>query len=61
MPAPGYKGENGGERRVVVIMTEAEVDALDGWGVPSGMPSRSAAIRELIRRGLEGASEKLNP
>jgi hypothetical protein len=39
--------------RVVVMMPKAELAAIDGWGGPAGMPSRTATIRMLIQRGLE--------
>lgn len=38
------------------MMSSDELKALDDWGVPAGMPSRAAAIRELIRKGLEAVS-----
>lgn len=39
--------------RVVLLMPESEVRAVDAWAVPAGQPSRTAAIRHLVARGLE--------
>lgn len=41
-----------GVHRVVIEMPKEEVEAVDRWGVPAGMESRTAAVRELLRRGL---------
>lgn len=38
--------------RLQVMLTSDEVTALDEWRFAAHMPSRSAAIRELLRRGL---------
>ncbi|RYI32822.1 MAG: hypothetical protein EON48_04180 [Acetobacteraceae bacterium] len=38
--------------RLQVMLTEDELSALDDWRFNARMPSRSAAVRELIRRGL---------
>ena len=40
-----------GERLQIMLTTE-ELDALDGWRFTKRMPSRAAAIRELLKRGL---------
>jgi metal-responsive CopG/Arc/MetJ family transcriptional regulator len=57
----------GGKRaeRLQIMITDEELAALDTWRFGARMPSRSAAVRELIRRGLaaEGffkAAEKNN-
>ena len=42
--------------RVVVMMNKADLEAMDAWGVPAGMPSRAATIRTLIQRGLEAVT-----
>ncbi len=34
------------------MLTRAELEALDTWRFGRRMPSRAAAIRELLRRGL---------
>jgi hypothetical protein len=34
------------------MLTREELDALDNWRFSKRMPSRAAAIRELLKRGL---------
>jgi hypothetical protein len=34
------------------MLTKEELDALDQWRFSRHMPSRAAAVRELLRRGL---------
>ena len=34
------------------MLTEEELSALDDWRFARRMPSRAAAVRELLRRGL---------
>ena len=38
--------------RLQVVLTPEELDTLDDWRFTHRMPSRAAAIRELIKRGL---------
>ena len=38
--------------RLQIMLTRAEVEALDNWRFTRRMPSRAAAIRELLKRGL---------
>lgn len=38
--------------RLQVMLTENELTALDDWRFSARMPSRAAAIRELLKRGL---------
>lgn len=38
--------------RLQIMLTEDELLALDDWRYRARMPSRSAAVRELLRRGL---------
>jgi hypothetical protein len=38
--------------RLQVMLSEDELAAVDGWRFAQRMPSRAAAIRELLRRGL---------
>lgn len=40
------------EERLQVMLTPAEVAALDDFRFQTRMPSRAAAIRELLKRGL---------
>ena len=50
----GYRKDAAGESlRVVVHMPKDEADAIDGWGIPAGMPSRTSAVRFLLKKGLE--------
>jgi len=49
---------NRGER-LQIMLTDEELGALDDWRFSRRMPSRAAAIRELLKRGLaaEGFAE----
>lgn len=38
--------------RLQVMLTKEELEALDSWRFTKRMPSRAAAIRELLKRGL---------
>lgn len=38
--------------RLQIMLTEEELQALDDWRFSRRMPSRAAAVRELLRRGL---------
>jgi hypothetical protein len=38
--------------RLQIMLTKEELDALDSWRFARRMPSRAAAIRELLKRGL---------
>ena len=38
--------------RLQIMLTEDELSALDDWRFSRRMPSRAAAVRELLRRGL---------
>ena len=38
--------------RLQIMLTSEEVAALDNWRFSRRMPSRAAAIRELLKRGL---------
>ncbi len=48
------KEGNGREReeRLQIMLNDEELSALDDWRFAMRMPSRAAAIRELLRRGL---------
>jgi hypothetical protein len=39
--------------RLQIMLTPEELRALDDWRFRKRMPSRAAAIRELLKRGLE--------
>lgn len=38
--------------RLQILLTQHELEALDSWRFAHRMPSRAAAIRELLKRGL---------
>lgn len=38
--------------RLQIMLTQDELVALDDWRFRARMPSRAAAIRELLKRGL---------
>jgi hypothetical protein len=40
------------EERLQIMLTEPELTALDDFRFKTRMPSRAAAIRELLKRGL---------
>ena len=40
------------EERLQIMLTENELAALDDWRFGRRMPSRAAAVRDLLRRGL---------
>jgi hypothetical protein len=51
-------GELNRGERLQVMLRDEELRALDDWRFNKRMPSRAAAIRELLRRGL--AAEGFN-
>lgn len=40
------------EERLQIMLTDEELRVLDDWRFSRRMPSRAAAVRELLRRGL---------
>jgi metal-responsive CopG/Arc/MetJ family transcriptional regulator len=40
------------EQRLQIMLTEEELKAIDDWRFDRRMPTRAAAVRELLRRGL---------
>ena len=40
------------DERLQIMLSRGEVKAIDDWRFDRRMPSRAAAIRELLRRGL---------
>jgi hypothetical protein len=38
--------------RLQIMLTDDELAALDDWRFAKRMPSRAAAVRELLKRGL---------
>jgi hypothetical protein len=45
-------GELTREERLQIMLTDDELAALDDWRFARRMPSRAAAVRELLKRGL---------
>jgi metal-responsive CopG/Arc/MetJ family transcriptional regulator len=57
----GYRrAASDGAQRVVVVMPKDEAEAVDEWGIPAGMPSRTSAVRFLLRKGLEAIKAQEN-
>ena len=46
------KGRNQREERLQIMLAPEELSALDNFRFAQRMPSRAAAVRELIRLGL---------
>ena len=42
-----------GTQRLQITLSPEELQAIDDWRFKSRMPSRAAAIRELLNRGLK--------
>lgn len=40
------------EQRLQIMLTEEELTAIDDWRFARRMPTRAAAVRELLKRGL---------
>ena len=40
------------EQRLQIMLTEEELAAIDDWRFSCRMPTRAAAVRELLKRGL---------
>jgi hypothetical protein len=38
--------------RLQIMLTSEELESLDSWRFAKRMPSRAAAVRELLKRGL---------
>ena len=38
--------------RLQIMLTKDELESLDSWRYGKRMPSRAAAVRELLKRGL---------
>jgi hypothetical protein len=47
MPPDLTRGE-----RLQIMLTDKELEAVDNWRFSRRMPSRAAAVRELLKRGL---------
>ena len=59
---PREKGTRDREERLQIMLSDEELRALDDWRFAMRMPSRAAAIRELLRLGLAdvGLKKALN-
>ncbi|MFT9072141.1 hypothetical protein [Gluconobacter potus] len=60
------KRQPGSFTRVIAEMPNEEIEAVDNWGAEFGASSRTAAIRQLLKAGLEskkaaGSVAKLSP
>jgi hypothetical protein len=40
------------EQRLQIMLTEHELQVIDDWRFTRRMPTRAAAVRELLQRGL---------
>lgn len=49
------------DERLQIMLSDEELAALDDWRFAMRMPSRAAAIRELLRRGLADIDQKKVP
>jgi metal-responsive CopG/Arc/MetJ family transcriptional regulator len=49
------------DERLQIMLSDEELAALDDWRFAMRMPSRAAAIRELLRRGLADIDQKKMP
>lgn len=43
------------DQRIIIPFTKAEVEEIEGWWHEERLPSRAAAIRQLIRLGIWGS------
>jgi metal-responsive CopG/Arc/MetJ family transcriptional regulator len=50
-------GEMGSKRteKIQVMLNDDEIKAIDDWRFENRLPSRAAAIRELLSRGLQSS------
>ena len=44
--------DSGRGERLQIMLTTEELEVLDSWRFQCRMPSRAAAVRELLKRGL---------
>ena len=45
------------EGRLQIMLDDDELSAIDDWRFQMRMPSRAAAVRELLRLGLEAVGQ----
>ncbi|PZO52463.1 MAG: hypothetical protein DCF16_09185 [Alphaproteobacteria bacterium] len=48
------------DERLQIMLTEEELAAVDNWRFAQRMPSRAAAVRELLKRGLGAEGYAVN-
>lgn len=51
-----YTRKRGGVRDVVRVVAEIPTETIkkvDEWAIPAGVPSRTAALNDLLQRGLQ--------
>ena len=46
--------------RLQIMLSSDELEAIENWRYDARMPSRAAAVRELLRRGLAAEEISLN-
>jgi hypothetical protein len=47
--------------RLQIMLDDSEMDAVETWRFKKRMPSRAAAVRELLRRGLSAEGFDVAP
>ena len=52
-------GELNRPERLQIMLTADELEAVDTWRFSRRMPSRAAAVRELLKRGLAAEGFRL--
>ena len=50
----GMEAKETRDKRVIIPLSAAELDAIDDWRFAHRMPSRAEAIREMLRRLIAG-------
>lgn len=59
-PGLAPMAENHRDERLQILLTKAEIAQLDDWRFARRMPSRAAAVRELLKRGLNAGERALS-
>lgn len=49
------------ETRLQIMLDDEELTAIDDWRFQHRMPSRAAAVRQLLKVGLQTVSKSANP
>jgi hypothetical protein len=49
------------ETRLQIMLDQEELAAIDDWRFQHRMPSRAAAVRQLLNVGLQAVSRSANP